>query len=210
MIDRSQVVEALVGRSKDINGNHSGRDVGIQLGGSIVKIHDRSFIDYKVGVFNGEGFNIGDQNQNKDIAARLIIHPVAGLDIGGACYDGMANLGDTINIDRNRYGFDLNYGWKNLGISGEYIYGKDAQKEKAGYYLQAGYFFLQKKLQVVAKYDAYNPDKEEDGNTSTLYTVGVNYNFSNKTKFQINYTFKEEESKSIADNYASFQFQIGF
>ena len=37
MIDRSQVVEALVARGKDVIGNQNGRDIGIQIGGGILK-----------------------------------------------------------------------------------------------------------------------------------------------------------------------------
>jgi hypothetical protein len=35
-IDRSQVVEALVARGKDVIGNHNGRDIGIQANGSFL------------------------------------------------------------------------------------------------------------------------------------------------------------------------------
>ena len=38
MIDRSQVVEALVARSKDVIGNQNGRDIGIQAGGTFLKV----------------------------------------------------------------------------------------------------------------------------------------------------------------------------
>src|SRR4030042_6741488 len=37
LIDRSQVVEALVARGKDVIGNHNGRDIGVQAGGSLLK-----------------------------------------------------------------------------------------------------------------------------------------------------------------------------
>ena len=40
LIDRSQAVEALVARGKDVGGNQNGRDIGIQLGGTILKIKD--------------------------------------------------------------------------------------------------------------------------------------------------------------------------
>src|ERR1700753_1928923 len=44
-IDRSQVVEALVGRSKDVisvtPGNQQGRDIGVQINGSFAKLDDR-------------------------------------------------------------------------------------------------------------------------------------------------------------------------
>src|SRR5258708_32110111 len=39
-IDRSQVIEALAGRSKDIIGNQIGRDIGAQISGSFAKLND--------------------------------------------------------------------------------------------------------------------------------------------------------------------------
>jgi phosphate-selective porin OprO/OprP len=44
MIDRSQVVEALVARSKDVIGNQNGRDIGIQIGGTFLKVKDMPVI----------------------------------------------------------------------------------------------------------------------------------------------------------------------
>ena len=38
MIDRSQVVEALVARGKDVIGNQNGRDIGIQISGTLIKM----------------------------------------------------------------------------------------------------------------------------------------------------------------------------
>jgi len=209
LIDRSQVVEAMAARGKDVAGNHNGRDIGIQLGGTVLKINERTIIDYRLGVFNGSGINATDKNETKDIAARLVIHPVEGLDIGGAWYDGMMNIGDTVNYERNRIGFDLNYNWKNLAVRSEYIQGKDT-KERKGYYFQAGYYFFEKKLQLIAKFDAYDTDKSKEDNASTWYVIGINYNFNANTRIQASYTIKEEEGAGVDNNFASFQFQIGF
>jgi phosphate-selective porin OprO/OprP len=88
-IDRSQVVEALAGRSKDVIGNQNGRDLGIQVSGSFAKVSDRYLFDYTFGVFNGAGYNAtADNNNHKDLAARLGIHPIKGLDLGGSLYEG--------------------------------------------------------------------------------------------------------------------------
>src|SRR5512133_802514 len=70
--DRSQVVEALVSRGKDVIGNHNGRDVGFQAAGNILKNGNRFIFDYAIGVFNGNGINpdskLTDNNENKDLA----------------------------------------------------------------------------------------------------------------------------------------------
>ena len=89
MIDRSQVVEALVARSKDVIGNQNGRDIGIQIGGSLLKIKDIPLVEYRFGVFNGSGINVADTaNSTKDIVGRLIFTPLKGLTFGGGFYKG--------------------------------------------------------------------------------------------------------------------------
>ena len=220
LIDRSQAVEALVARGKDVGGNQNGRDLGIQLGGTLLKVKDRPVLDYRLGVYNGSGINTTDTNEKKDFATRLIVHPVAGLDIGAALYNGSRYIAEvktgTVvttpakNADRNRYGFDLNYDLKNLAIRGEYLHGTDDLIDREGYYIQGGYYFLQKKLQLIAKYDFYDANKSKADDASTWIVLGTNYNFNTNTRLQFNYTIKQEEGTSIDNNYASLQFQIGF
>jgi phosphate-selective porin len=211
LIDRSQVVEALVARGKDVIGNQNGRDIGIQLGGTVIKINGRPFFDYKAGIFNGSGINtLTDKNENKDLAGRIIFHPVKGLDFSGAYYDGVVNIGDTSNNGRNRYSFDMSYDWKNLSIRSEYIHGKDADKKKEGYYVQAGCYLFQKKLQLLAKYDYYDPDISKTDNNSTWYVIGANFIYNANARLQVNYTFKDEEGASTNNNVLTLQLQIGF
>ena len=236
LIDRSQVVEALVARGKDVGGNQNGRDIGVQLGGTVLKLKDRPVVDYRLGIYNGAGINTADNNEKKDYAARLILHPVLGLDISGALYDGsrlapevkevkntdgiittVATAAQTVN--RDRYGFDLNYDWRNLAIRGEYIHGIDDvfnkkgiydQTNREGYYVQAGYYFFQKKIQAIAKYDFYDANTANANDASTWVVVGANFNFNANTRLQANYSIKQEEGTSIDDNYAGIQLQIGF
>src|SRR6202012_3260262 len=68
-IDRSQVVNALAGRSSDVIGNQNGRDIGIDANGNFVKLDNKQYLfDYAIGVFNGAGYDVTtDNNQHKDI-----------------------------------------------------------------------------------------------------------------------------------------------
>lgn len=220
LIDRSQVVEALTARGKDVIGNHNGRDIGVQLGGTILKLKDRPLVDYRLGVYNGTGINTTDTNEKKDLAARLITHPITGLDISAGLYNGSRYIAEVKtgsvvttparNADRNRFGLDLNYDWNNLAIRAEYLHGKDDATKREGYYIQGGYYFFQKKLQLLAKYDFYDADKSKADDASTWVVLGANLNFNANTRLQVNYTFKQEEGTSINNNYASVQLQIGF
>ena len=220
LIDRSQVVEALTGRGRDVGGNQNGRDIGIQVGGTILKLKDRPVVDYRVGVYNGSGINVVDNNEKKDYAARLILHPLTGLDISGALYYGSrfvpeVRTGTVVttpskSVDRNRYGFDLSYDLKNLSVRSEYIHGTDDLIDREGYYVQGGYYFFQKKFQLIAKYDFYDADLAIGDNAAIWYVLGANYNFNTATRLQFNYTLKEEEGSGIDNNFASAQLQIGF
>lgn len=216
-IDRSQVVEALVARGKDVIGNHNGRDIGIQVNGNLFKTNDRFLAEYYVGLYNGAGINTAtDNNKNKDVAARLVLHPIPGLDLGGSYYDGVGNYlvnstdTKTQNRGRTRWGAELGYEWNGLSLHSEYLEGKDNDISRSGYYVQAAYYILPQKLQAIAKYDNYDPNKDKSGDVSTLYTLGVNYLFSPNAKLQVAYTFKQEEGTQVNNNYAVFQFQIGF
>lgn len=215
MIDFSQVVEALVARTKDVIGNQNGRDIGVQFGGTIFKIKDLPLIEYRLGVFNGSGINVADTaNSAKDIVGRLIFTPLKGLTFGGGYYKGWDK---AIKPDvpgqsqtRNRVGGEFSYVTTSFSLKGEYISGKDGKTSRAGWYIQAGYFVIPQKLQVLGKYDVYDPNTSKPNNISTNYVFGANYNFNNWSRLQAFYTIRQEEGPAIKNNFLSVQYQIGF
>lgn len=211
-IDRSQVVEALTARGQDVIGNQNGRDIGVQVGGSFAKIENRYLFDYKVGVFNGAGINVADKNENKDIIGRVVVHPVKGFDIGGSYYTGIGNFGKptATNQDRNRYGIELNYQYKQFFVRGEFIEGKDGAIKRNGWYAQAGYYLIPAKLQLIAKYDTYDTNTSAANDVSTAYLIGGSYQFNNWSRFQAGYTIKKEEGPEIKNNVVVIQYQISF
>jgi len=215
MIDRSQVVEALVARSKDVIGNQNGRDVGVQVSGTILKLNDLPFAEYRIGIFNGSGINIADTaNGAKDIAGRLIFTPLKGFSIGGSIYNGWDK---AIKPDipgksqvRNRTGIEFSYVTSLFSLKGEYISGKDGKTGRSGWYIQSGYFIIPQKLQILGKYDTYDPNTSSPDNISINYVFGGNYNFNSWSRLQAFYTIRKEEGTSVNNNYFSIQYQIGF
>jgi phosphate-selective porin OprO/OprP len=216
-IDRSQVVEALSGRSKDVIGNQVGRDIGIQVSGSFAKLNDHYLFDYTFGVFNGAGYDVTtDNNNHKDIAARLAVHPIKGLDFGGSLYEGediplaTTKAPNPVTQARNRYGFDARYVTGPLSVTAEYLHGTDASIHRDGWYAQAGYFVLPK-LQLMAKYDTYDPNKVITTDRSIIYYGGVNYVFNSWTKLAVDYLYKHEETTTqVRNNILEAQLQIAF
>jgi hypothetical protein len=217
LIDFSQNVDAFTARGKDVIGNQYGRDIGIQLGGTLIKSGSKTLAEYRLGVFNGSGINIADTaNDAKDIVGRLIINPMKGLTFGASYYNGWGKAikptSEFIGRSqaRNRFGIEASYTTARLSLKSEYIQGKDGNTDKAGWYILAGYYIIPQKLQVVAKYDTYDPNTDTDKNITTNYVAGVNYNFNSWSRLQAFYTLREEQGTSVDNNYLSFQYQIGF
>jgi phosphate-selective porin OprO and OprP len=215
MIDRSQVVEALVARGKDVIGNQNGRDIGIQIGGGFLKKNGIPLIEYRLGAFNGSGINIADTANNaKDIAGRLVLNPIKGLSFGGGYYGGYGKANkpndNGVRQTRNRLGFEASYVLSRFSVKGEYIFGSDKGINRAGWYLQTGYFIIPQKLQVLAKYDFFDLNTATDNTTSISYVFGGNYNFNNWSRIQIFYTIRAEQVYSLINNYLAIQYQIGF
>jgi hypothetical protein len=215
LIDRSQVVEALVARGKDVIGNQNGRDIGVQIGGTFLKSKGLPVVEYRIGVFNGSGINVADTaNHAKDISGRLILSPIKGLSFGGDFYKGwdkaikpdVAGLSQT----RKRFGLEASYVTTKISLRGEYIEGRDGKNKRSGYYAQAGYYVIPLKLQVLAKYDVYDPNTAVSKNISTYYVFGANYNFTSWSRIQVFYTIRREEGTEVKNNYLALQYQIGF
>ena len=223
MIDRSQVVEAFCARSNDVIGNQNGRDIGIQLSGQFVKINSRYLLDYFVGGFNGAGINAMDNNNAKDLAARIVIHPLQGWSFGGSYYDGYDKwIGNTTNQVRYRYGLETTFSWKNFLLRGEYIAGQDGTLmdqnknmyglKRNGYYLLAGWYVFPKKLQVLFRYDFFDPNNHILNSANIYYVPGVNYFFNDWVKIQMNYSYRQEQdnNKEVNNDIFSMQIQMQF
>jgi phosphate-selective porin OprO/OprP len=222
-VDRSQVVNALVARKGDGSngivdsiGNQNGRDIGIQASGSLIKFQDRNIVDYYVGLFNGAGIDVADNNKSKDVSTRVVLHPLSFLSIGGSYYNGYDKFTDGTNADRFRWGGELAINYNALAVEGEILNGQDGNTlskhiDHEGGYAQASYFFLPKKLQAVFKYDTYDPNTNAKNLQSTYYIVGVNYFFTSFSKIQLDYRKADGKGAINHDNdLFSAQFQIAF
>lgn len=217
VIDFSQAVDALAARGRDVIGNHNGRDIGIQAGGTLLKNEAGPVLEYRLGIFNGSGVNIADTaNSAKDFSGRLILTPIKGFSLGLSYYDGWGKAIKPAaefagrSQERDRYGFDASYTSKLLSLKAEYIHGKDGNFERAGWYAMAGYYIIPSKLQAVIKYDTYDPETGTDDNNSTWYSGGVNLNFNSWSRIQAFYTIRQEEGTTVDNNYFVIQYQIGF
>lgn len=86
----SQNVSKLAGFS-DRAGEHAsnGRDIGLQLQGDFLKnANGRNLLHYQIGVFNGQGINAKDVDNQKNVIGGVWVMPVAGMRIGAFGWTG--------------------------------------------------------------------------------------------------------------------------
>lgn len=146
----SQNVSKLAGFS-DRSGKHAsnGRDIGLQLQGDFLKnAKGRNLLHYQIGVFNGQGINTKDVDNQKNVIGGVWVMPVAGMRIGAFGWTGSyarkgewkETVGDptssvtpgaTTTIDhknevrklsQNRYAFSFEYKANDWTVRSEYIH----------------------------------------------------------------------------------------
>jgi len=203
-INRSQVTETLVpGRDNGAQG----RDVGVQFGGA--QPLRSAQVEYALAVFNGAGINIGDDNDHKDLAARVAVKPgIDGLSFGLSHYAGASGSSEAA---RNRTGGEVQYligPWK---LQGEYIAGRDGAVRKHGWYALAART-LAPTLQAVARYERLDPNDTVNTDATRSLTGGITWLLGKDgvTRLQLNYEAKREQGTQVDNNQVLAQFQTGF
>jgi len=214
--DNSQIVDQLTYYSGDISGmSSSGRDFGIGLYGNIFKKKGYSVLNYDIGVFNGSGINIRDNNRKKDFVGRINISPIKPVTIStsymngwsgdfkkepvkhrkryavGARYDDGKYLlrSEAIlsNTEVNDPGVDANGNANPLTVSSSV-----KNVKSYGWYALAGYYFIPN-LQGLLKYDYMRQEKGNSQTDRTDYYVGANYFFQKGklSRLQVTYCFSD-------------------
>ena len=221
IFDYGESVQQLSGYS-DICGTKAiGRDIGVMATGSLFPVEKNgeiayNIVDYAVGVFNGNGVNVIDNNNRKDLVGRLEVHPgLKALTLSGSYYYGGYHfaLNDTIKgtVARDRWTAGLQYNDGKFVIRGEYINGTtgyynltvddnnnpiEQYRFSKGYYAVAGYNFQvgEQKIMPVLRYEHFEPGDMNGivyGETN-WYTVGINYWLLKSVNFKLDYSLVEE------------------
>jgi len=83
-----------------------------------------------------------------------------------------------------------------------------------GFFTQAGYFVIPKKLEVAARYSLLDPDNDVSDDFGREYALGVNYYFrAHRSKIQADfghYVTEEGEEQDKQENRVRVQYQIVF
>ena len=121
----------------DRAGTHpsNGRDIGIQVQGDFLKNNaGRNLVHYQVGVFNGQGINTKDVDQQKNIIGGVWVMPVNGLRLGwfgwtgsyarkGTWTDNAGIVQSGVRkLQQRRYAFSAEYKASDWTLRSEYIH----------------------------------------------------------------------------------------
>ncbi|MDD2798093.1 MAG: hypothetical protein PHV20_05825 [Bacteroidales bacterium] len=213
----SQAINNLVGGSADVLGvlGGGGRDIGVQLSGDLLHTQNRVLLDYKIGLFNGNGINNMDNNNSKDMVGMLTFSPNNSLKFSSSAYFGTANyfckdFGDTRPSDheRNRWSVGAELNDKLIYCRTEYLHGKDASINKQGFYVLSN-VHVSKAIDVIAQYDYYNKNILATNRQYTNYGLGVNWTFCRRSRFQVLYLYKDNNFAK-SENSILGQVQVGF
>ena len=123
----SQPVSKLSGFS-DRTGEHAsnGRDIGVQLQGDFLKNSSgRNLLHYQVGVFNGQGINVKDVDNKKDIIGGIWVMPISGMRIGAFGWEGSYSRksgSEMVRLNKHRYALSAEYKKDDLQLRAEYIH----------------------------------------------------------------------------------------
>ena len=146
----SQNVSKLAGFSDRV-GEHAsnGRDIGLQLQGDFLKnANGRNLLHYQIGVFNGQGTNTKDVDNQKNVIGGVWVMPVSGMRIGAFGWTGSyarkGNWTETVadptssvapgttkeithtneirSLNQNRYAFSFEYKKDGWTVRSEYIH----------------------------------------------------------------------------------------
>ncbi|MBQ0030967.1 MAG: hypothetical protein KBT32_11130 [Bacteroidales bacterium] len=198
-IERPAAVNKLHGYS-DISGlSANARDVGVRFWGKVGNKSDYDVFTYKVGVYNGNGINIKDNDEYKNVGVLLTYNPIKQLQIEAGQYLGHYTskavtadelaAGASVNdnaIKRNRTaaGFTLNT--RDFFFRSEYLYGRTDNVEQQGAFATAAYT-IARHYQPVLGYSFYQKDKDVNEDLQHDITVGFNWLINKYLRLQTNY-----------------------
>ncbi|MDJ0765027.1 MAG: porin [Myxococcota bacterium] len=178
-----------------------GRDLGLEISGSIAN----QVFKYAVGVFNGSGGSVANDNRDVLVALRFASDPLGPmtrgmsdltpskrplLSIGGAfAYDlpahqSAGNPGSTYNSSDVNLTGDVHFKWQGVSALGAVFYRQAdhgavmADKEPIdtlGMMVQFAYFNASAKLEPAYRYSVFDPDLDVADDHVHEHSLGLSY-----------------------------------
>ncbi len=186
------------------------RDVGALVQGEVVAYK----LQYMVGVFNGEGANVAEANQKKEVAAMVLWKPSDNSQVYASAWEGSQG---ALNDTQQRVGTGGRLQWGPVAIKAEYLQGQDGKVEQDGWYLLAAYPLSQWGIEVLnpvrlaARYEEWDANRS-DRKEQHIWTVGGQYALDPKevTKLGLDLFYLDGKGQEKDDYGVSFGYMGKF
>jgi hypothetical protein len=210
----------------------AGEDVGLMLHGGLFD----GQIDWGVGMFNGNGKNkAANDNRNFLYNARVTYQPWGDVKYSEADFESTDHplvaisldfehndrRGATLDVDAKRvvFGADLAFKYAGLSFFAEGFYRKLTPEKSSGQasylspgaWVQSGYFVYQRKLELAARYAAWDPNSDVAGDLRD--ETGVAFNFyahGHLLKLQTDFRMLRDNAADTTDFEARLQTVVWF
>lgn len=207
---QSQYTLLLAKRSQIARTYGNIRALGVKLTG------DYKWADYNVGIYDSSRY-FYDMFNGPEVTGWVNFKPMANLDsekYGKMLIGTGYNYGKRYN-DYSVWGTYIGYEYKKFMINAEYAFAngynglKNSRASSDGFYTTVAYR-VTPKLELVGRYDLFNPNRDVRNNNRTEISTGFNYYMMGQNlKFVLNYVFKMYENDRNSDGlYFLTQFMI--
>lgn len=208
-------------------GFYAGRDLGAMITGDAIKACDgHYYLNYSLGVFNGAGMNLRDNNKHKDVAGMLNVLPVKNLTLSGSFIIGkgnaltddmFGNVAQGSDYNRNRWSVGVDFNWKPIKFRSEYMSGKNGDIGTRAFYAEF-WCRLFRNFDVVLDYDYLDKNTGLSKDARELmpawtrtnnYLVGLQYWVYKACRISTQYVFSDRNIGPDTKAWIT-QFQIAF
>ncbi len=202
--------QTIEGDPSDIYGFVSSTDFGLGFSGKI----PNGFGSYNLGVYNGEGYKkVGDNiNTDMNYAVNLRITPIVGVTLGGSYMFRSENDADANNRIENNLMIGIGkFVFGNFTLLTEYLQKVESQPnvddsdETTSVIAILPVYTINDKFELLARYDIYDPNIDEDNDVENTLIAGLNYhimrdaNNAPKLFIQTNYKVTQYEADDEED-----------
>jgi hypothetical protein len=156
------------------------RDIGVQWSYR----SSPSAPQFDVGIFNGTGINASDNNDRKNVMARVDF-PAPNGTVALSGYVGEDGA-DSAATDQDRSGLSTSFKWGETEWLGEFVTGKDRGHDVRGWYAQLGHPICRTRPNLLfAKYDQYDEDRDMSDDLFRRWSLGYWYEIDKATRLTL-------------------------
>ncbi len=198
-----------------INRAQISRNFGNAISTGVSFIGNKDAIEYNIGGFTSTRYTQGFKD-GAEFASRIGYKPF--YDREGSLFRELkiytgADIGHR-SKNYEVYSAALSYDYKKFLMNLEYAYADASNakiynsSERQGFFTTLGWNFTPK-LQLILRYDCFDPDTSASGDLNHEYTAGINYFvFKQRLKFALNYVFSDNDADNGTKNAIYFLTQF--